>query len=426
MNARKSLDFFPQGMRTTIAVEGCCHGDLDRIYEVLGEIQHRTSIEADFMICCGDFQAIRTAEELESLACPSVYRHLKDFHKYWRGDAIPRCLTLFVGGNHEAPGHLREMYFGGFASKDIFYLGASGVYRVNGVRIAGLSGIYKSHDLDKPIFEAPPYNENSKRSAYHVRRFEMNKLMQIQEPVDIVVSHDWPTGITDFGDTETLLRLKDKTGQLRSEINSGQLGNPHTMAILKKLKPKFWFAGHMHIKYSALYEHEDGSVTRFLALDKCIPRRPFLQLLSLDEDAELIQHSHVTPRSEPAQVCLDLEWLAILKKTNDFFPVPGNEGRGSPTPVTRGDIEAIRTMLKESKTNPKPVQTDDGEFLMPQFGQVFPGDDKYRRWICDVLEMRDRLGDTTRIAQIPIPAMTPAAAESSKGADGDILFFEDA
>ena len=45
---------------TTFAVEGCCHGDLDRIYEVLERIEQREGVAADFMICCGDFQAIRT------------------------------------------------------------------------------------------------------------------------------------------------------------------------------------------------------------------------------------------------------------------------------------------------------------------------------------------------------------------------------
>lgn len=37
------------------------------------------------------------------------------------------------------------------------------------------------------------------------------------DPLRIVVSHDWPTGITDYGDTETLLRVKDRTGRLRRE-----------------------------------------------------------------------------------------------------------------------------------------------------------------------------------------------------------------
>jgi lariat debranching enzyme len=398
---------------TTVAIEGCCHGDLDRIYEVLGEVEKRNTVQVNFMICCGDFQAIRTSEELETLACPPVYRHLKDFHKYWREESVPHCLTMFVGGNHEAPGHLRDMYFGGYAARGIFYMGASGVFRVNGLRIAGLSGIYKSHDFDKPIFESPPYNENTKRSAYHVRRFEIEKLMQIQEPVDIVVSHDWPTGITYFGDTETMLRLKDKTGQLRSEINSGQLGNPHTMALLKKLKPKFWFAGHMHIKFTAIYEHSDGSVTRFLALDKCIPRRPFLQLLSLSETGEVIQH----PKRETtrrAEICLDLEWLTILKKTNEIFPVPGNSNRGRPMPVSREEIEEVRALLENS---PNCERNENGDFIFPQFGQIQPGDDRYRKWICGILGMRDRIGDST--TSIPIPVHE----EVKRGED--VLFFED-
>ena len=45
---------------TTFAVEGCCHGDLDKIYEVLGSIEDTEKLKAEFLICCGDFQAIRT------------------------------------------------------------------------------------------------------------------------------------------------------------------------------------------------------------------------------------------------------------------------------------------------------------------------------------------------------------------------------
>ena len=47
-------------MTTTFSVEGCCHGDLDRIYDVLASIEDTKKIRAEFLICCGDFQAIRT------------------------------------------------------------------------------------------------------------------------------------------------------------------------------------------------------------------------------------------------------------------------------------------------------------------------------------------------------------------------------
>ena len=395
---------------TNIAVEGCCHGDLDLIYDAITEISVKSGALAQLMICCGDFQAIRTEGELETLACPPVYRHMKDFHKYWKGERVPRCLTRFIGGNHEAPGHLREMYFGGFASKDIFYLGSSGVFNVGGLRIAAISGIFKYHDYDKPIFEAPPYTENTKRSAYHVRRFDIEKLKLVSEPVDIVVSHDWPRGITNYGDTEHMLRLKDRTGQLRQEINSNQLGNPHTMELLKILKPKFWFAGHMHVKYTALYEHPDGSVTRFLALDKCIPRRPFVQLLGIDPNTGSLTDLRRGESVDPSpKVHLDPEWLAILKVNNAAMPI------GAPSSIP------LRKPSSEEISNVKELLAKKSVSEFPYFGQIHPGDDRYRKWVCDLLEMTDRVGETSSVELPSEPLPVPLAEADSS----DLLFFED-
>lgn len=53
----------------------------------------------------------------------------------------PPCAA--VGGNHEAANHLWELYYGGWAAPDIFFLGYAGVVRFGGVRIGGLSGIFK-------------------------------------------------------------------------------------------------------------------------------------------------------------------------------------------------------------------------------------------------------------------------------------------
>lgn len=57
-------------------------------------------------------------------------------------------------------------------------------------------------------YERPPYDENTIRSAYHVREYDVCKLMQVEEPIDIFLSHDWPVRITDHGDCEALLRRK--------------------------------------------------------------------------------------------------------------------------------------------------------------------------------------------------------------------------
>ena len=57
-------------------------------------------------------------------------------------------------------------------------------------------------------YERPPYNANELRSVYHIREYDVHKLMQIQEPLDIFLTHDWPRGIVKFGDKKGLLRHK--------------------------------------------------------------------------------------------------------------------------------------------------------------------------------------------------------------------------
>ena len=39
-----------------IAIEGCCHGDLDKIYSTLQHLESKQRIKVDLLICCGDFQ----------------------------------------------------------------------------------------------------------------------------------------------------------------------------------------------------------------------------------------------------------------------------------------------------------------------------------------------------------------------------------
>ena len=74
-------------------------------------------------------------------------------------------------------------------------------------------------------------------------------------------------------------------------------------------QPAYWFAAHLHVKFSALVKHplphtRGARCTRFLALDKCLPRRHFLQVL----DIPLRKGC-----SGPKALCYDVEWLAILK-----------------------------------------------------------------------------------------------------------------
>jgi hypothetical protein len=98
------------------------------------------------------------------------------------------------------------------------------------------------------------------------------------------------------------------------QIEEGSLGSPPGEQILHELQPSHWFSAHLHVKYAALVAHSHqqdnqqrqgqgrgqkrkspsrgpspppgfgqgrkgrDKFTKFLALDKCLPRRGFLQV----------------------------------------------------------------------------------------------------------------------------------------------------
>ncbi|KAF3912384.1 hypothetical protein AA313_de0208694 [Arthrobotrys entomopaga] len=352
---------------------------LDGIYATIEQACKLHNYTVDLLIICGDFQAVRNSRDLLTLACPPKYRHMGDFYKYYNGSKLAPIPTLFVGGNHEASTHLWELNHGGWVCPNIYYMGGTGVVNINGIRIAGVSGIYNEGNYKRPRFETPPYNNGSMRGAYHYRAHELFRLNMLSGDVDIFVSHDWPEGITKYGNERRLLQYKQ---HFKAEVAAGALGSPPLMGVLRKIKPRYWFAAHMHVKFAALIDHEEGprteapedptdwtdvtetvetrnedeidldmeddetpkqtipenkekqpakpetatssgsggfyeqypsaptsnKRTHFLALDKLLPRRDFLQILEIPSRNPL-------PVTNPLRTRLqyDREWLAIIR-----------------------------------------------------------------------------------------------------------------
>jgi hypothetical protein len=65
-----------------IAIEGCCHGELDTIYGHIATLEAKHDYKVDLLLICGDFQAIRNHQDLQCMAVPQKYRQLGGFHKY--------------------------------------------------------------------------------------------------------------------------------------------------------------------------------------------------------------------------------------------------------------------------------------------------------------------------------------------------------
>lgn len=123
-----------------VAVVGCAHGEVEKIYETLEAIEKEKECKVDLLLCCGDFQAVRDKHDLESMVRSKDYHDIGTFFKYYNGSKTAPVLTIFIGGNHEASNYMQELPFGGWVAPNIYYLGNAGCVNYNGVRIAGSSG----------------------------------------------------------------------------------------------------------------------------------------------------------------------------------------------------------------------------------------------------------------------------------------------
>jgi lariat debranching enzyme len=392
-----------------IVVEGCVHGNLNRIYHEISCM----NVPVDLVLLCGDFQAIRNSKDLNAMAVPPKYKQMGDFHLYYSGQKLAPYLTVFIGGNHESSSYLRELYYGGWVAPNIYYLGQAGVVNFNGLRIAGLSGIYNKMHYDYNHFERLPYNSGTERSIYHVRKNDVASLSLIRSGVDVMLSHDWPAGIAHFGNMGDLLKKKPF---FKRDIDSGQLGSPPAFQLLKTLRPTKWFSSHLHVRFVAQVPHniktnedeieldfsevdqesiKQGNVsgaenvgenvgdswrpfakpladtTSFLALDKCLARRKFLEHVRID--AEVPSEKRKRDENENSETAngkdetnegrglfYDAEWLAIVRVMNNHLSM----GPAARTELPKDD-ELCRQVDKELQWVKQNI-VDQGRLAIPE------------------------------------------------------------
>ena len=296
--------------KVRIAVVGCLHGMLSTVYETVMKYEQANNKIIDLVLICGDFESIRNTKDLDFIHVPDKYRKMGDFTKFYSKKEKAPYLTIFIGGNHEASNFLDEMFNGGYACENIFYLGRSGVVNYKGLRIGGISGIYKANDYNKGHFEKCYKMKNDhKISIYHQREYDISKLNLITNPLDIMLSHDWPNNIVNPKDIDEILSVKKGW----DDLADGELGPRSLRYLMTILKPKYWFSAHMHFYYKNTITHKNNEKTTFIALDKIIDKkRQWLDIIEYDVDTEkYIKNQNIQ---------FDTEWLGICKEMNNYFP----------------------------------------------------------------------------------------------------------
>ncbi|TCD64958.1 hypothetical protein EIP91_003416 [Steccherinum ochraceum] len=285
----------------------------------------------------------------------------KEVSLYHTGEKTPPILTIVIGGKHEASNYFWELYYGGWIASNMYFLGHAGCVQVNGVRIAGASGIFKGQDFRNGHWERLPYNPGAMRSIYHIREYNIKRLSLLSRPT-IFLSHDWPQSPEHHGNLRSLLHRKP---YFKRDIDTGSLGSPPMIGLLQNLKPECGSRsiytveiGEVEVERNpdeiviedegfgdvdtevpaaqpapppsppapepvnldaiVLDDQEDAVEkppppppppleTKFLDVDKCLPKTQFLEVIDV-----------LTPQTtSPPIITYDLKWLAI---TRAFYP----------------------------------------------------------------------------------------------------------
>lgn len=306
-----------------IAVQGCCHGELNAVYAAIAAAEEKNKYKVDLLIVGGDFQSIRNLSDLSCMAVPAKFRRLGDFADYYAGRKVAPVLTIFVGGNHEASNYLQELYYGGWVAPNIYYLGAANVVTFRGLRIGGISGIWSKYDYVRGHMEKVPYDKNTLRSVYHVRQFEVKKLLRMVDQsdlCDIFLSHDWPRGIEQHGDCQKLLRAKPF---FREEVRRNDLGSPANEELLNALKPRHWFCAHLHVRFEATVDHANTGEKRS-RIESQSPNGP-------QRKVAIDFATPTRPESNPDEIVLDLD---DRENNPDEIVLVSEEKTGNPDEIT--------------------------------------------------------------------------------------------
>ncbi|EAY23010.1 Lariat debranching enzyme-related protein [Trichomonas vaginalis G3] len=177
-----------------VFVTGCLHGEWDKLIDTVNAlIEDGNKIE--LILVTGDCETFRNEEDMKSFTAPQKYHILGSFYKIYNGERSLPCLTIIIGGNHEASDLFHQLPFGGWVAPNCFYIGRAAHVIVGDILISGISGLYKESNYYDPVNEEFPLRKiGDMHSAYAFRAFSDFQLFGLKT-TQIMLSHDWPSKI---------------------------------------------------------------------------------------------------------------------------------------------------------------------------------------------------------------------------------------
>jgi lariat debranching enzyme len=205
-----------------IMVVGDVHGEFERLAEL--SARHAP---LDAILAVGDVEANRDDTDAAGVHSPAKYRRTGQFPFVLEGLLDLGAPLYFIGGNHE-PWPALDAAGPGPWGGGAHFLGRAGVADVLGLRVAYLSGIHSPRLTDRPRAR----RESVKDRTYYLADEVAQVRRAAGKGVDVLLTHDWPAGIT---------------GPFRGR----PVGRPELRALCERIRPRWYFCGHMHHRHTA-------------------------------------------------------------------------------------------------------------------------------------------------------------------------------
>lgn len=221
--------------------------------------EERSRRPLDFVLQVGDFEPHRHDADLATMAAPAKYRHLGDFAAYHQRRRRFPWPLYFIGGNHEPYGHLDLYPEGSALAPHCHYLGRSGVVELNGLRVAGLSGIHREATFTKSRPPLASMGDVSNKDFTFFNEQDVERVLALGR-AEVLLLHDWPAGIIPPEEAAGF------QGQRRSTSHD-LVGNEYARLLVDALQPRLVLCGHLHRRYARTLQHPSGqrSLVRCLA-----------------------------------------------------------------------------------------------------------------------------------------------------------------
>lgn len=264
------------------AAVGDVHGDMYAMLDLLKTWESRHRKKLAFVLQVGDFEPHRDEADLATMAAPQRYRKLGDFADFYTGKAAFPYPIWFIGGNHEPYGFLDQMCLGGELVKNCYYLGRVGRAIAEGLKIVGVSGIYRE-DL---FFHTarPDISQISSRPNKDYIGFTQEDITQALdfETADILLLHEWATDIIA---PEDLSNFYEWLPNLKYE----PLGNEYARILIEYLQPKLVLFGHMHKCYRNQIALSPDVVTNICCLASIKQGADALAVFQVNADGKITE-----------------------------------------------------------------------------------------------------------------------------------------